>query len=67
MFKNLLKMFKPVKEHPYVTQFEAIVNGDMRLFNSRKEMFSFIEEYSKLNTIYSLSMFKVQLFEIEKS
>lgn len=44
----------------------AVINEQMSWYDSKEKMLAFIESYSKTNTIYSLSMFRYDMFNLIK-
>lgn len=59
------------KNKPDVIEFKeshycAVINDQMSWYDSKEAMLNFIESYSKTNTIYSLSMFRYDLFNLIK-
>ena len=48
------------------TQYMAIINDETKSFDTKDELLNFIESYSKVNVIYSLNMFKVDLYNLLK-
>lgn len=55
------------KPRPCNTQYVAVINDKWQWFNSKQELLTYLEEYSKTNTIYSLSMFRNEMYEVEKN
>lgn len=59
------------KNRPDVTEFNESqyclnLNDKMSWYDSKEEMLNYIEEYSKLNVVYSLSMFRFDIFNLIK-
>lgn len=48
------------------TMYSCVVNDKMSWHKSKDDMLRFIEEYSKQNVIYSLSMFRNDLYNLIK-
>lgn len=68
--KFLSKLFKN-RHKPDVVQFVeshycAVINDKMNCFDSKSDMIKGIEEYSKFNVIYSLNMFRYDLYNLMK-
>lgn len=47
--------------------FVAIINGEMKMFDSKKSMFDYCEKYNSDNYISSLGMFKCEMFNFLKN
>lgn len=47
-------------------QYCCELNHSTSWFDSKQEMLDFIEDYSKKNTIYSLSMFRFDIYNLIK-
>ena len=48
------------------TQYMAIINDETKSFDTKEQLLNFIESYSKVNVVYSLNMFKVDLYNLIK-
>lgn len=66
MFKALFKRHRKDVVELSEVKYVAIVNQVMREFKDKDSMLDFIEKYSQRNTIYSLSMFRYDLFNLIK-
>lgn len=47
-----------------MVQFVAVVNGDNHSFPSKSLLDDFIKRYSEINSIYTLSVFRVEFFNL---
>lgn len=59
------------KKEPDVVEFAeshycAVINDKMQWFDTKEAMLQAIEAYSKVNTIFSLSMFRYDMFNLVK-
>lgn len=59
------------KNRPDVTEFKecqycAVINNSYTWYDSKEDMMRAIEDYSKANTIYSLSMLRFDIYDLIK-
>lgn len=69
--KNLLKRLRNALRKEDVVQFKeshycAVINGQYSWYDSKEQMFKGIEAYSKVNSVYELSMFRYDMFNLLK-
>lgn len=48
------------------TLYCCVINDKMTWYDTKEEMLNFIESYSRNNTIYSLSMFRNDMYNLVK-
>lgn len=48
------------------TLYSCVINDKMSWHKNKQEMLNYIEEYSKTNVIYSLTMFRSDMFNLLK-
>lgn len=48
------------------TQYMAMINDETKSFDTKEQLLNYIESYSKVNVVYSLNMFKVDLYNLIK-
>lgn len=64
--KNLLRRNKKDVIQYDRCFYQAVINGKCLWFDSKAQMMSSIEEYEKVNKIYSLSLFRFDMFNLIK-
>lgn len=68
--KNLLKAFLKRNKKDLIqfdkSYYQAMINDKCQWFDNKEQMMSFIEEYEKVNKIYSLSLFRFDMFNLIK-
>lgn len=65
-FKNLLKRNKKDVIQFDRCYYQAMINDKCQWFETKQQMLEYIEEYEKLNKIYSLSLFRFDMFNLIK-
>lgn len=48
-------------------QYLAVINDKWQWFSTKEDMFNYISEYSNVNTIFKLAMFRNEMYELEKN
>lgn len=68
MFKFLKRSKAVIKEKDvaFNVQYCAVVNNNWKWFSTKDEMLKFLVDYSKVNIIYSLTMFRNEMYECKK-
>lgn len=67
--KNLLHKLCKALRHEDVVQFKeshycAVINGEYSWYDTKEQMLKGIESYSKINSVYELSMFRYDMFNL---
>ena len=63
--RKLLSRKIAVSDDGCQIQYAAVINEKWQWFNSKEEMFDFISEYAKVNTIYKVAMFRNEMYNLK--
>lgn len=61
---KLLKIFKRKAQETKTQRFIAIINDNEYDFSTKEQMLAFVNHYAKENTIFSINLFRMELFNL---
>lgn len=61
---KLLKIFTRKAQEIKTQRFIAIINDNEYDFSTKEEMLAFVNYYAKENTIFSINLFRLELFNL---